>query len=111
MICDHVGCNAVPTRGPRLIVPAKNWLLAGHKAVRMMTSLHYCELHRGDVKVSDLLRPNVKAEMEALAKRKRPLDFRLDFEAAFIEHVLVTTPEYRKWMSGVDISKLLRLAA
>jgi hypothetical protein len=108
MICDHIGCKNEPTRGPRLVVPSRTWLEPGHRALKMMTTLHYCELHRSEVKVADLLTASIRRDFEASAKRARPLDFKCDFDAAFIEHVLITTPEYRAWMSKIDIGKLVR---
>lgn len=110
MICDHLGCKHEPTRGPRLVVPSRTWWEPEHRALKMMTTLHYCELHRGDVVVADLLSAKVRADFEAIAKRKRPIDFRCDFDAAFIEPLLVTTPEYRAWMARIDIAKLVRAA-
>ncbi len=112
MICDHRGmlglaCKHEPTRAPRLVVPSQTWLEPGHTALKMMTTMHYCEEHRGEVKVADLLNGKIKRDFERLARRTRPLGFRCDFEAAFIEHVLVTTPEYRKFMSRIDIRRLM----
>lgn len=115
MICDHVlfigECKNTPTRAPRLVVPAKDSFLFGHKALKIFTALHYCELHKGQVKAQDLLTPKVKGWFEEAAKRKRPAEFRLDFEGAFVEYVLTTTPEYRRFVSSLRQSgELMRIA-
>lgn len=111
MICDHIGCKIEPRRAPRLIVPSKTWTEPDHHPLKMMTTLHYCELHKGELKVAHLLTGKVKADFEAIAKKKRPIDFKCDFDAAFIEFVLVTTPEYRDFMIRLGRWNILKLAA
>jgi hypothetical protein len=112
MICDHVGCKNTPMRAPRLVVPPTLALLnPDWKPLKLMTALHYCELHKGEPKVDDLLRPAIKFGLEDLARKTRPIGFRCDFEKAFIEMVLVTTPEYRAWLAKLDIHKLVRETA
>lgn len=113
--CDHktmLGtCKNTPTRAPRLIVPSRTPLACGHRPLRLFTTLHYCELHKGEVSAEDLLRPRVKADFEALARRARPLDFKCDFEAAWIDYVLTTTPEYRRFEQGLRASGAMLQAA
>lgn len=106
MICDHYvtaleRCKNTPMRAPRLVVPSQTPDAWDHPPLKMFTTLHFCELHKGLVAVSDLLQPNVKRDMERAAKLKRPLGFKPDFEKAFIEYVLVTTPEYRKFLAAL----------
>lgn len=107
MICDHIGCKLDPQRGIKVVVPAKDIFAIGHDPLTMMTTLHYCELHKGEVKLGDLMSARVRREFEAIAKQKRPLDFRCNFEVAHIVYVLITTPEYRQFMSRIDIRKLV----
>lgn len=109
IICDHfhtlhLRCSNTPTRAPRLVVCSRTPLEEGHRPLKMFTSLHYCELHKGALKLSDLLQTKVIRDFEEAARRKRPHGFRCDFEpyepdagrgGAFIEYVLTTTPEYR----------------
>lgn len=115
MMCDHFDgaltqCKNEPMRAPRVVVPSKTWLEPGHIALKMMTTLHYCEWHKGELKLADVLNAKIKVDFERVAKAKRPLDFKCDFDAAFIEWVLVTTPEYREWMSKLGAGRIMRLA-
>jgi len=109
MICDHVYCKAMPTRGARLVVPAKGLYAFVFKPLKVMSTYHFCELHIGEIKLADMLRPHIRQQLEAMAKgaRRRGPEFVCDFDHAFIEYVLVTTPEYRRWMEQIDISKLI----
>ena len=111
MICDHIGCKIEPMRAPRVIVPSKTWLEPGHVSIRMMTTLHYCELHKGEVLIGDIMNAQQRQRFETFAKRHRPIGFKCDFDAAFIEYVLVTTPEYRQFLADIDIQKLVRFEA
>jgi hypothetical protein len=95
-------CTNTPRNAPRVIVPAVDWMEPGHIPVRMMTKLHLCDIHweQGVYKLEDFLTDRIKAEMEALAKRARPHGYKLDFDNAFLERVLTTTPEYRQYMQS-----------
>lgn len=113
--CDHfdsalVRCKIPPIRAPRVVVPAVDFRDPEHKPLKMMTTLHYCELHKGELKLEDLLNEKVKVGFEETAKRKRPIGFKCDFDTAFIEWVLMTTPEYREWMLRLGGRKILELA-
>ena len=112
MRCDHIGCRIEPIRAPRVVVFSATPMEFGHRPLKMMTTLHYCELHKGELKVADLVSPKIKAEMESVARRSRPLGFKPDFEAAFIEWVLMTTPEYRQFLAriGYGTPAILRVA-
>ena len=111
MHCDAlVGgrpCTNTPMNGLRVVVPAVKFMDPAHRGIRMMTRLHFCDPHwqMGNFKVQDFLPKKVRAEMEGTAKAQgRPADFRLDFDAAFIERVLTTSPEYRKYMQAWGLS-------
>jgi hypothetical protein len=84
MICDHViplfgHCKNSVARGPRLVVPSRTPHLPLHFPLKRFTTLHYCELHKGELKVADLLTPRLKRELEADARADRPLGFKCDF--------------------------------
>lgn len=110
MICDHIGCKNEPMRAPRVVVFSVTPFELGHRPLKMMTTLHYCELHKGELKVEDLLPKKIKRDFEAIAKKKRPLDFKCDFEHAMIEYVLVTTPEYRAFLAGLGFKGIMQMA-
>ena len=124
MYCDHIvtlnlHCTNTPSRAPRLVVCSKTPLRPDHLPLRMFTTLHYCEWHTGQLKTEDLLQPKIIRDFEAVAKRKRPLDFVCDFDiydpstgkgGAFIEYVLVTTPEYRRFETALGVGGKLRAA-
>jgi hypothetical protein len=61
---------------------------AGPPALKRFTTLHYCELHKGELKVEDLLTRKLKRELEADARVERPHGFKCDFEKAGIDFVL-----------------------
>jgi hypothetical protein len=107
--CDHIGCPLPPKRAPRVVVPSKTPFELGHRPLRMMTTLHYCELHQGELKLEDLLIPKIKRDFERAAKG-RPLDFKVDFDHAAIEWVLVTTPEYREFLMKLGGGGILKQA-
>lgn len=111
MICDGNGgrCPHTPMRAPRLVVPSRLALVApDHAPIRVMTTEHYCELHRGEPKIGDYLTDAVKARIEAVARRTRPVGFQCDFDKATLELVLVTTPEYRAWLQKLDWQRWAR---
>ena len=107
--CDHralygIRCKNQATRGARLIVPAVTMETPAFKPLRRFTDLHACDLHTSRVGVDpkDILTPRCKADFEAAAKRIRPAGFKCDFEQAFLEWILTTTPEYRHFLQRVD---------
>lgn len=110
MKCDHLGCTIPPLRAPRLIVFSTKPFEPDHRPLRMMTTLHYCELHKGELTVADVLTPKIKREMEGIASRARPIGFKPDFEKAILEFVLVTTPEYRQFLKDLGHNAILALA-
>jgi hypothetical protein len=110
MVSHFHRCKNTPMRAPRVVVPSKTWLEPGHTPLKMFTTLHFCEQHKGTVKLEDLMPEKVRVDFEATAKRKRPLDFKCDFDAAFIEWVLVTTPEYRQFCAALGAGGIMRQA-
>jgi hypothetical protein len=115
MICDHlVGmvrvCKNPPMRAPRLIVPSKTPEAPDHKHLRMMTSLHFCDLHRIGITTRMFLDGKMKARFEGFARIGRPIDFKCDFDKAWIDWVLTTTPEYRAFMNDLGYHGIRALA-
>lgn len=116
MICDHrvfgfdPKCPNSVARAPRLVVPSQSPELVGHRPLKRFTTLHYCELHKGELKVADLLTAGLKRELEADARVERPLGFKCDFEKAGIDFVLCTTPEYRAFLAALGSKGILRNA-
>jgi hypothetical protein len=99
MSCDHgCDCRNSVKYAPRILVPSATLLVPGHLPLRMMTTLHYCEMHISAPAVTDFLTPALKVKFERAARQQRPIGFKCDFERARIEPVLVTTPEYRAFL-------------
>ncbi len=101
MHCDHAGCLRQVTRAPRIHVPSKTPGPAGHQAVRIMSTLHYCPVHQDEFAPAAWLTDAKKREVERFARHARASDFVPDFDAATVELVLVTTPEYRAFTRHV----------
>lgn len=99
--CPLSARNAV-----RVVVPAVEFLTPSHQPLRMFTTLHYCDRHwdAKPVKLEDLLGPKQKAEFESIARMKRPHGYKCDFEGAFIERILTTTPEYQAYMAKLGLA-------
>jgi hypothetical protein len=115
MICDHViplfgNCKNSVARAPRLVVPSQTPHLAGHRALKRFTTMHFCEAHKGDLKIADILSPRLKRELEADARVERPLGFKCDFEKAGFDYVLTTTPEYRRFLQALGSDGIMRSA-
>lgn len=105
MHCDHPGCRWSVARAPRITVCSTMAPWPGHKPLRMLTTLHYCEMHKGEITIHDLLTDKVKADFERVAKIKRPIEFKCDFDKAFLEFILVTTPEYRQFLRRLELPR------
>lgn len=116
MICDHrvfgfnPKCPNSVARAPRLVVPSQMPHLPGHQPLKRFTTLHYCEVHKGELKAEDLLTSQLKRELEADARVERPLGFKCDFEKAGIDFVLCTTPEYRSFLAKLGSKGIMRNA-
>lgn len=106
MVCDHPGCRRVPDRAPRMAIPSRTPNEPGHKAVRIMTDLHYClPHHHGAFDPAVWLSDANKAMVEAQMAPRRPADFKPDFEAVRVEWLLVTTPEYHEFLRKRGIQR------
>jgi hypothetical protein len=124
MICDGqmsgvfaMKCGNTPTRAPRVVVCSRTPHEPGHRPLKMFTTLHFCEIHKDQVKLADLLQPSVIADFEKAARLNRPIGFKCDFEpyegergGAFVEFVLVTTPEYRNFLAAIGQAGILGAA-
>ena len=105
MRCDFsaaIICVKPVSVSPRIFVPSRTQMAPGHANLKMTTTLHYCEEHVGTLKVEEFLTDKVKANFEAIAKQKRPIDFKCDFDNAFIHYVSVFTPEYQAYLAALD---------
>ncbi len=101
MTCDGGGviaCGHQVRRAPRIVVPSRTPKMRGHTPLRIMTTVHYCDLHAGSFKLDDYWTDTIKRRVEDRGKQLRPPGWRPDFEAARVETVLVTTPEYRAFL-------------
>jgi hypothetical protein len=104
MHCDVPGCLDMVKRAPRVVLPSKTPFELGHTPLKIMTTLHYCETHRGTFHLGLYWTDKIKRRAEDRARQIRPYGFRCDFEAARVEMVLVTTPEYRAFMRDLGIN-------
>ncbi|HEV2187516.1 MAG TPA: hypothetical protein VGR70_09925 [Stellaceae bacterium] len=107
MRCDGGmgGCKLSVARAPQIVVSPKPWIAGlSPQPIKVMTTLHFCELHKGSVTIEALLHDKIKAGIEARAKAKWPHEYKPDFEGAFINWILVTTPEYRKFLSKLELN-------
>jgi hypothetical protein len=104
MRCDGAmgGCAIPPERAPRIIVPPRPFDPALPPR-RVWTTLHFCRLHQAEVTAEDILRDRqIRADIERVAKLKWPHGFTADFDNARIEWLLVTTPEYREFLTKIE---------
>lgn len=106
LTCDVPGCLRQVRRAPRIVVPSTAPRDFGHRPMRVMTTLHYCEEHRDSFNVSEYWNDANKVRLEARAKRLRPLGWKPDFENSFCEMVLVTTPEYRAFLNYIGVDRV-----
>ena len=68
--------------------------------------MHYCDDHCRTFNAAEWLTDKQKAKVEAHTKKCRPLDWKPDFEMAICEMVLVTTPEYRAFLSYMGVHRV-----
>ena len=107
MVCDGNGprfrCGLHPTWAPRVVVPpvAIGDPPGEFRALRMMTALHYCDMHFAAFNVADFLDAARKRDFERVAAAKRGHGYRCDFEQARIERVRIDTPEYRAFIASL----------
>jgi hypothetical protein len=101
MSCDAPGCLRQVRRAPRIIIPSRTPFDPTHRPIRVMTTLHCCDAHRDIFDPREWLTDQRKADVERVACARRPAGFRPDFEDVRVELVLVTTPEYRRFLADV----------
>ena len=77
----------------------------------MMTSLHCCAEHRGFLDREEFMTDNVKAAFEAAAKRKRPIDYKCEFDNAFIEYVGIHSRDYADFLASPKGKAVVSLAS
>lgn len=109
MHCDGgsrvlIGCLKPVQYGVRVHVPSKTQQAPGHAQVRLTLTLHACEDHKraGCFPLDTLLTDHLKAQMENFAKKARPIDFKCDFDAAFVQFVDIFSPEYKKFIAAME---------
>lgn len=105
MVCDHTSfrCLMEVRRAPVIVVPSQTPFAPKHRPIRIPTPLHYCEVHRGEFAVQTYLSDFQKRRIEDASRLMRPDGFRCDFDAAFADLVLVTTPEYRRFLKYIGV--------
>jgi hypothetical protein len=96
--CTLFRCDKEVRRAPVIVIPSRTPFAPGHRVVRIHTPLHYCEWHRGMFDVQSYLSGQQKRRIELEIPAIRPKDFKPDFDQAFADLVLVTTPEYRRFL-------------
>ena len=104
MVCDAPICARQVKWAPRLLVPNRNADRPELPPLRIMTTLHYCDLHRDSFDVVSYWTELVKRRCEVRARELHGSDFKPDFEQASIQLVLVTTPEYRAFLQAQGIN-------
>lgn len=102
MSCDHPGCLRAVTMAPRIVIPAK-WMGQPMRPLRIMTTLHCCDLHRATFDLDAYLSGKQRTRIEREGKDLRGRAFRPDFDAAAVEFVLVSTPEYRAFLQHIGV--------
>jgi hypothetical protein len=100
MTCDAPCCFRWVSHAPRIVVPPRAEC-PSIRPLRIMTTLHYCDTHRDYFDVQRYLSATQKRRIERQARELFGPDWRPDFEAARVEHVLVTTPEYRAFLEHI----------
>jgi hypothetical protein len=107
MRCDGVsrvliGCSQPVLYGVRIHVPSRTQFAPDHAQVRITLTLHTCALHREAFKLDDLLSDGIKEQVERFAKAKRPIDWKPDYDAAFIQYVDIHSPEYARFVRSIE---------
>ena len=107
MRCDAtslvlIGCRNPVMYGVRIHVPSKTQGSPGHSQARMTLLLHCCEAHKDVFKLDDLLTGQVKAAIEDFGRKARPIDWKPDFDSAFLQYVDVYGVEYKRFMAALE---------
>ena len=109
LTCDHPGviaCGRQVRRAPCIVVPSRTPLEPGHRPMKIMTTLHFCDEHRNSCQPGEYWNGKNKQRLDTRAAITRPHGWRPDFEASTIELVLVTTPEYRAFLAEIGVSNV-----
>lgn len=93
-------CKGLVEFAARIWVPSATPREPDHEFLRMMTSLHCCAEHRGFIDRESFMTGTMKALFEDAGRKMRPLDFRCEFDNAFIEYVDVRSDEYRAFLAS-----------
>lgn len=109
MRCDVPGCVHQVKYGLRIVVPSQTPDRLLHRPMRIMTTLHVCQPHQNAFHnlPAEFFTAPQRARLERAARLKRPDDFKPNFEAAYLEKVLVTTPEYRDFLKHVGARRVV----
>lgn len=109
MRCDVPGCMHQVKFGLRIVVPSRTPDRMLHRPMKVMSTLHVCDPHRETFQSlsAEFFTAPQRARLEHAARMKRPDDFKPDFEAASVELVLVTTPEYRQFLQHVGARRVV----
>jgi hypothetical protein len=109
MRCDGgsrvlIGCLQPVRWGIRIHVPSKTQHAPGHAQVRITLPLHVCEHHRelAALKLDDLLVEKIRRDVEDFAKKARPIDWKPDFDSAFLQYVDIFGPEYKRFVQAME---------
>lgn len=100
-------CRNSVARAPVLVVRPKPYLpFVSPAPIRVYNTWHFCERHKRQVEdqmLGELLTPATIADVEEIARRRNwPLEYRPDFDGAGVDWVLVTTPEYRRFLNRIE---------
>ena len=124
MRCDGGtgGCHLAVALAPRIHIPPRPIDENAPDALRAWTTLHYCTAHafqllpaversRQEKRLVELLLSDrgMRGQLEAVAKRKWPHDYRPDFDHAYLKWWRVTTPEYRQYLSKLQLDNMTRV--
>lgn len=105
MQCDCKPCLRQVKYGIRLLIPRT---IDGQPAppFRAMTDQHVCEPHAPGIDASQFITATFKERAERAA-RLRDAGAKLDFEGARVDPVLVTTPEYRAFLTKIGATRVV----
>lgn len=95
--CDGTGCLAIPTKAPRVYVPASD---QRYKPVTLgFPQISYCEsCWERHMKLNDLLTDKTKTRFEEMGRKLWPHGVKPDFDAALIQPIEVYSAEYGRYM-------------
>lgn len=92
-------CGGLVKYGVRIYTPSMTQNAPGHKHVGVWTDLHCCAEHQ-TFTLEKLLTEDVRAATEDFARKCRPIDWKPNFAASFLQYVEVYSPEYRTFLAS-----------